>query len=226
MLIASLTLRFTAHPPSEPPRPARPGAPVGPRGPAGSRPLCGAAEGRRTSSSGSRARPYGGLPPFFPARSDSGKGRRGTGAGRRQGGTASPHAAGRTDAAGALPDSAAPNAVSERTADYRRLRGGQAPAHPQGPRRRLGPVPHAAAHAGAAGDRSDMAQEGDDENGPPHGEAARMRPTGARRDRGSGRSRASRRRARGRPRAEARRPRRPRPPRARRSRARAYGCSR
>ena len=35
MLIASLTLRFTAHPPSEPPRPARPGAPVGPPDPCG-----------------------------------------------------------------------------------------------------------------------------------------------------------------------------------------------
>lgn len=225
MLIASLTLRFTAHPPSEPPHPARPGAPVGPWGPAGSRPLCGAAEGRRTSSSGSRARPYGGLPPFFPTRSDSGKGRRGTGAGRRQGRAALPDAAARTDAAGALPDSAAPNAVSERAADYRRLRGARRRHTPRGrggasalyrTRRRM---------RGAAGDRSDMAQGGD-ENGPPHGTAARMRPTGARRDRGSGRSRASRRRARGRPRAEARRPRRPRPPRARRSRVRVYGCSR
>lgn len=225
MLIASLTLRFTAHPPSEPPRPARPGSPFGPRGPAGSRPLCGAAEGRRTSSSGSRARPYGGLPPFFPTRSDSGKGRRGTGAGRRQGRAASPDAEARTDAAGALPDGAAPNAVSERAADYRRLRRARRRHAPRGrggasalyrTRRRMRGQPVTEA----------IWRKGGDENGPPHGEAARMRPTGARRDRGSGRSRASRRRARGRPRAEARRPRRPRPPHARRSRARAYGCSR
>lgn len=223
MLIASLTLRFTAHPPSEPPRPARPGAPVGPLR---ARDHC---AGRRRGG-GPRVREVardltGAFPRSFrrvriPVRGGGARGRAGGKAGR-------PHRTRRS----ARTRPARFRIARRRTPSRSALRitggyGGPGAGTPQGPRRRLGPVPHAAAHAGATGGRSDMAQGGDDENGPPHGEAARMRPTGARRGRGSGRSRASRRRARGRPRAEARRPRRPRPPRARRSRARAYGCSR
>lgn len=225
MLIASLTLRFTAHPPIGTASPRTPRCARRAAGPLRARDHC---AGRRRGG-GPRVREVardltGTFPRSFqrvriPVRGGGARGRAGGKVGR-------PHRARR----GARRRPARFRIARHRTPSRSALRitggrKGQAPARPQGPRRRLGPAPGAAAHAGAAGDRSDMAQGGD-ENGPPHGEAARMRPTGARRDRGSGRSRASRRRARGRPRAEARRPRRPRPPRARRSRARAYGCSR
>lgn len=226
MLIASLTLRFTAHPPSEPPHPARPGAPVGPPCPCG---LATIVRGRRRGG-GARVREVardltGTFPRSFqrvriPVRGGGARGRAGGKVGR-------PY---RTrQRARRRRAHSRQRGAGHRLGARRGFQEAAKGRHRHAPKGRTGASALYRTRRGMRGHPATEAMKphgGDDENGPPHGVAARMRPTGARRDRGSGRSRASRRRARGRPRAEARRPRRPRPPRARRSRARAYGCSR